>query len=138
MNVDQWTGRWHVIEQGTWYRDPYRQHRSIETRVRAKGKALWMEQDIVLTDGQSLTWAFDGAFDGVMRPLTWLQDIPVDTHIAFSLFADNFGGDTFKTLDGKKTGCETWTLMEDRFEVRGFYTFADEPYPYAELWQRVG
>ena len=138
MNIDGWTGRWHLVEDQSYHRNPQHVFRALETRVRASGLSLWMEQDLGLPDGTVATWQFDGAMDGVMRPLHFLHNGQLLTHIAFYLLGQNFGGDSNRRADGTTIGCETWRLDGDILSAWGLHHVEDlGEFPYREIWRRV-
>jgi hypothetical protein len=138
MNVDSWTGRWHIVEEQTYHKNPQHVFHALETRVRANGLSLWMESDLRFPDGTMATWQYDGAMDGVMRPITFVHNGALLTNIAFYLLGDNYGGDSNRRPDGKQIGCETWRLDQDILSVWGVHHVEDlGEFPYREIWRRV-
>lgn len=138
MNIDGWTGRWLLIREKTHYSSPLPHPNPIEARIRANGLSLWMENDWEMSDGTQLTWRYEGAMDGVMRPLFFTHNGQVLTDIAFYLLDQDFGGDTNRRRDGSQVGCEYWRLEGDMFGVWGTHHLRDGgQYPYHETWRRL-
>jgi hypothetical protein len=138
MDIDGWTGRWLPIPEQIHFSTPGHDSQFKETRIRADGLLLWMEQDLIMPDGTELTWRFDGAMDGKMRPLYFVQTGQVLTAIAVYLLDQNFGGDTNRRLDGSQIGCEYWRLEGDTFGAYGVHHMRDgSQYPYQEAWRRA-
>lgn len=138
MDVDSWTGRWHLVEDQSYHTNPEHVTHALETRVRAKGLSLWMEQDIRLPDGSEATWRFDGEMDGKLRPIRFVHSGELLTDIAFYLLDQNFGGDSNRRPDGRTIGCETWRLDGDVLSVWGVHHVEGlGEFPYREIWRRV-
>jgi hypothetical protein len=139
MNIDGWTGTWKPLEGQVFYaNNPSADFKPRETRVKANGLDLWMQQDLVFPDGSVLTWEFDGRMDAVMRPLYFIQNQQLLTNIAFYLLDDNFGGDTNRRPDGSYIGSEYWWLKGDVLEAKGVHNLSDgSQFTYQEYWQRV-
>lgn len=137
-----WTGRWQWLPERAFYSDPARQIESQTAEVRVVGNDFWINQRFVHRDGLSMSWTWDGAFDGVARPIRWDHDGSEMIDITFYFTQGNFGGDSYATRDQKKFGSEVYRLTHGKLEVWGCYTLLDgdevRQWPYREEWQKVG
>lgn len=131
---DIWTGTWRWVPELALYTDPARKIVAQTAVVLAEGMNFRLNQKFELSDGTQKSWTWDGAFDGVLRPILWDHDGTPMADIAFYWLQDGLGGDTYLAPDGK-TGAEYFQLEPGRLRVSGCYTLPDlTQWPYHEVW----
>jgi hypothetical protein len=137
--MEGWTGQWRWNRATAAFSDPLHQQlpREQVQEVVVRGSKLWMRNTKVAEDGSRRTWVFDGAFDGVPRPIHW-EDGSVLTSIGFFLLDDCRAGDAYIAPGGAVVGSEHFLLDGDALKVWGALTFQGGHYPYFEEWERIG
>jgi hypothetical protein len=139
-NIEAWNGRWKWNPATAVFDNPVHTHAwagQIQD-VSTDGERLLVKVMQTFVNGKRRGWTWDGAFDGIPRPMSWDDNGKPAAFIAFTLLADNMVSDGFFGLDNLFFGSEYFVFGGDNYQVWGRSTTAGKVYDYFEEWDRIG
>jgi hypothetical protein len=139
-NMDVWNGRWKWNPATAVFDNPVHTHAwaGQVQDVTISGERLLLKVEQTFANGKVRSWTWDGAFDGIPRPMSWDDDGTPAAFIAFTLLKDDMVSDGFFGLDNLFFGSEYFVFDGDNYQVWGRSTTAGKVYDYFEEWDRIG
>src|ERR1700722_2492913 len=138
-NIDGWNGRWEWNAATAVFDNPVHQHAwaAQVQDVTITGERLLLKTMQTFGNDKQRSWTWDGAFDGIPRPMAWDDDGSPAAFITFVLLKTNIVADAFFGIDDLFFGSEYFVLDGDNIKLWGRSTTAGKVYDYFEEWDRI-
>ena len=134
--IDDWTGQWRWnVETAQFAHLAWKEQLQ---EVEVSGDRLVIRTEQTFADDRQRRWTFDGAFDGVPRPVTWDDTGEVLVEIAFIRLDIGVGADAYRSPNGRAAGAEHFIVAENNVKVYGSANHTTGGFAaYFEEWDRI-